>query len=159
MAPFNLKIKNVKIPLPIIDLVALSASFYAGYSSGKGYDIGDVTRFSALVGPSVVASALTAARLSIGNRIALKFCEDMIQNPYISDAPVDFKDGRTPRPYRDLTNSEQDLVSKGLLERVEVCRSNIQSKKYIKPALKDGAIVALETAIGYWLGKGASYIF
>lgn len=150
---FNLKAG--KLSLPIYDIGTLAAGFYIGYNEGKGIDVSPSVEYLTKYGPTTFAMVTTPMMIKVISTLD-KMSKILNKNLQNGNFEVTQKDG-SKKTYGDFKKERPDINSK-IVNKTKNLESKLENPKYLKPTLIFGAKTAIETTIGYVVGKLYSQI-
>jgi len=141
-----INVKLGKLDIPVFDLATLGAGFYVGYNEGKGIDVGNNLEYLTKYGPTtfaLVASPILAKVMTTGSKTFLNYMDKSLENGNIKN-----NEGKY------LTPEEIELGMKSLKKS----KKSLENIRYLKPTLKLASRTALETIIGYTIGRMTSQL-
>lgn len=152
--------KNRGFIIPLYDLGTIASGFYIGYNEGKGNHISPTVECLTKYGPTVFVSIMTPITLKLINSLMRRTRKRMIDG--LESGELDVKiygyTGGYIRKYKDLDESRQADISSKILKSCCNLESKINNQRYMKPTAIACTRTAIETAIGYAIGRVYSQI-
>jgi hypothetical protein len=149
MGLLDLKIKNTFIP--VYDIFTLSCGFYIGYLEGKGVDTSNNLESLLKYGPTIFAVGSTLVLNKAYNSSRSWIYNNVVKGLDSGNLEIKIKDNFKKR-YKEFTQEEKKEMLPKILDNLKKINLDNNSN-YLKNSAIIGTRTAVETYIGYSLGK------
>jgi hypothetical protein len=130
-------------------LGTLVAGFYIGRNEGKGIDTRTAIEYLTKYGPTAFAISITMNKII--NPFTRLINWRVAKNLENGSLKISFKNGT--KKYRNLNENERKEITPKIIDSINNLESKLKNPKYLKPTLTIGTRTAVETMVGYTVGR------